>query len=109
MRIPLRLLRHTVSVTPYLGDSAYGPIYGDTVDLQTRIEFSTGVTKNGEGQDITYNARLFLLPEADLAPEAKLEYIDQMGRKYQLTVITIAPMHDVAGELSHIEVEAKYG
>lgn len=109
MRIPAGLLPHQIQVTPYLGDTAYGPLYGDLITYRARVQFTTGITKDKDGNDTVYSARIFMEPEAMIAPEALITYIDTMGRSYSLIAITVAPQFDVYGQPAHVEIEAKYG
>lgn len=109
MAIPASWLPQQVSIEVYQGDTAYGPLYSSALGQPARVEFSNGITKDREGQDTVYNARIFLLPSAQVAPQSRITYTDSTGRSYSLIAITVAPMADFRGQTNHLEVEARYG
>lgn len=109
MIIPANMLPHTVTATPYLGESAYGARYGEPVEWKARVEFTSGMTQDKEGRDTTYAARLFLGPEAQLTPDTALSFTDEQDTEHSLTVISVEPMYGIYGGISHIEATAKLG
>ncbi|MGW6455029.1 hypothetical protein ACWF94_03740 [Streptomyces sp. NPDC055078] len=58
-QIPGWLLRHTVTVEPYLGDSAYGPRYGPPVSVRCFLDEQTRTVRNREGQEVTSSSTLY--------------------------------------------------
>lgn len=58
-RIPRWLLRHTVTVEPYEGDTAYGPAYGPPTLVRCFVEEGVRLVRDLEGHEVVSSARLF--------------------------------------------------
>lgn len=59
MLIPGYLLRHTVTVEPYEGDSAYEPLYGTPVSVRCFLEEKTRTVRDRQGQEVTSSSTLY--------------------------------------------------
>ncbi|MFJ5883463.1 hypothetical protein [Kitasatospora cineracea] len=64
--VPGWLLRHRVSVEPYLGDSAYGPTYGPAIELPALVSESTKLVRAPDGRQVVSSAQVLLAPGADV-------------------------------------------
>lgn len=53
MDIPAGLLQHEVSIEPYLGQSAYGPKYGDPVTVPCFLDQATRMVRATDGTQVT--------------------------------------------------------
>jgi hypothetical protein len=60
--IPSWLLRHTVSVEPYLQEGTFGPEYGSAVDVACFVDDKRRLVRNKTGEEVvsesTFYARL---------------------------------------------------
>lgn len=108
--LPIKL-PHTITVTPFIGNSAYGPRYSDPVEYPARVEFG-GLANMGlrailgtMAQEISPAARIFMNPGARIPPNSKITWIDPMGETHEFTATEVAPMDGPNGP-SHIEIIA---
>jgi len=70
--IPGWLLRHTVTIEPYLGDAAYGPTYGPPMVARAFVEDKIRTVRNERGEEIVASTTVYLLPTQDCPPESRL-------------------------------------
>ncbi|MEV6569926.1 hypothetical protein [Streptomyces sp. NPDC051577] len=90
--IPGWLLRHTVTIEPYLGDSAYGPRYGPPVAARAFVEERIRTVRNPRGEEVVASTTVYLFPSQACPPESRLT--THTGRT--ASVITSA-LHDGGG------------
>lgn len=65
-RVPGWLLRHRVSIEPYLGDSAYGPTYGPAVeDIPALVAAKVTQTRDTTGRETVSTAQVITGPDLD--------------------------------------------
>ncbi|MER5213701.1 hypothetical protein ABT063_24795 [Streptomyces sp. NPDC002838] len=103
MLIPGYLLRHQVTVEPYEGDSAVGPLYGDPVTVRCFLEEETRLVRAPDGREVTSSSTIYCRLDAVTAPpESKVTLPD--GR--ETTVIAQIP-HNGGGlpTPDHLEVQ----
>lgn len=62
--LPRFMLRNTVTVEPYLGNSANGPLYGPGVAVACYLEDGRQITRRKDGTEATSVARFFARPES---------------------------------------------
>ncbi|MEU6822803.1 hypothetical protein ABZ921_19425 [Streptomyces atriruber] len=63
VNLPAFLLRHRITVEPYLGDSAYGPQYGPAVaDIPALVAESVRLVRAADGRDVTSTAQVIAEP-----------------------------------------------
>lgn len=89
---PAFLKRHTVTVEPYLGESAYGPRYGPPTDHAGLLERRIRVVRGQNGEETTASATFRTVLDAGITAEARVTLPD--GRR--TTVIAVVP-HDGGG------------
>ncbi|CAM2785867.1 MULTISPECIES: hypothetical protein [Streptomyces] len=70
--VPGWLLRHTVAVEPYLGDSAYGPTYGPPVTVRALVAETVRTVRDREGREVTSTAQIIAEPDLDCPAESRL-------------------------------------
>ncbi|MFI6443824.1 hypothetical protein [Kitasatospora sp. NPDC050543] len=59
-RVPAWLLRHRVTVEPYLGDSAYGPRYGPLVaGVRCLLDQQTRLVRDKTGREVTSSSTFY--------------------------------------------------
>lgn len=51
-RIPTRYMPHRITIEPYLGDGATGPLYGPGVVVRCLVEQQTRMTRVGEDRQV---------------------------------------------------------
>ncbi|MFZ3569277.1 hypothetical protein ACNYS0_20205 [Streptomyces sp. BH034] len=60
------MLRHRITVEPYLGDSAYGPRYGPAVEgVPALVAETVRTVRNREGREVTSTATVIARPDLD--------------------------------------------
>lgn len=66
MSLPGFLLRHRVKITPYRGDSAYGPTFGDAmVDVRALVAESVRQVRDANGRVVASTAQIIAGPGLD--------------------------------------------
>jgi len=76
MKIPKWMLNQTVTVRPYSGSGAYGPVYGDTQTVQARVEYSKQRTIDDEGNEVVSDTRVFFRPGVNVPSESEVIHED---------------------------------
>ncbi|MEU2759389.1 hypothetical protein [Streptomyces sp. NPDC007094] len=87
-RVPRYLLRHRITVEPYLGDSAYGPTYGPAVvDVPALVSAAVRqVRRATDGREVVSSTQVITAPGLDCPPGSRVTLPD--GRT--TTAITTA-------------------
>lgn len=104
MRIPPSLRRETVVVRHYLGQGAYGPIYGDPETFappERGVYVEPGFRRvtNAQGEEVVASVTAFFDAGADdIMPGSLVEW---QGRTYK--VIDVQPIRPF-GRTNHVEV-----
>lgn len=62
MSLQALLSGDTVTVTPYLGEGAYGPSYGDPVTVDCRVEADRKLVRSSSGDEVVSEATIYVLP-----------------------------------------------
>lgn len=68
MKLPKLWLRHQVTVEPYQGSSANGPVYDTPVTVRCFLEESSELAKTSEGEQRISTARYFARLDTIQAP-----------------------------------------
>ena len=97
MKIPKWMLNQEIQYRPYSGSGAYGPVYGNTVTAQARVEHSRTKTIDDDGNEVVSDTRLYTRPDETLNSSAKVIH---NSNTYQVTEIN---RHYGLSEDSHIE------
>ncbi|MEV2203739.1 hypothetical protein AB0E11_27785 [Streptomyces fradiae] len=72
-RVPRWLLRHRITVEPYVGDSAYGPQYGPPVeDVPALVAETVRTVRDREGREVTSTAQVIAEPDLNCPAESRL-------------------------------------
>lgn len=78
-RLPGRVMRHTITVEPYLGDGAYGPLYGPPASVRCFLDEQTRMVRSPDGRQVTSTSTAYC-PLATVCPtESRITLAD--GRK----------------------------
>ncbi|MFD7738414.1 hypothetical protein [Streptomyces sp. MJM8645] len=60
-RVPGWLLRHRIIIEPYLGESAYGPVFGPpVVDVPALVSESVRLVRAPDGRQVVSSAQVLL-------------------------------------------------
>jgi hypothetical protein len=80
MKLPRYLLPHIVRIEPLIGNTAFGDIYGEPVDIPGRVELTQRLIKNAEGRDVVVTAKVLVneTPGLVLATQARLTHKGQI-------------------------------
>ncbi|MFC9680006.1 hypothetical protein [Streptomyces sp. NPDC056948] len=62
MRIPRYLMRHQITVEPYLGDTSKGPKYGPPVVVRCFVDEQTRAVRNPGGEEVTSTTTAYADP-----------------------------------------------
>ncbi|MER7145985.1 hypothetical protein [Streptomyces xanthochromogenes] len=73
MSVPDFLLRHRVRIEPYLGESAYGPRYGDPIeDIPALVAEAVRMVRAPDGREVTSTAQVITAPGLTCPPGSRL-------------------------------------
>lgn len=93
MRIPARLLVHSVVVRPFAGESSTGAVFGTEFTLQCMAQGKRRMVRNSEGSEVLSGLTLFCMPEdADRIPPGS--EVDWQG---DTTTVLDTTLHDAPG------------
>ncbi|MFI1942058.1 hypothetical protein ACH44C_33610 [Streptomyces purpureus] len=70
--LPGFLLRHTITIEPYLGDSAYGPAYGPAVTVRCFLDEKTRTVRDRTGQEVTSASTAYAPLDTDCPAESRV-------------------------------------
>lgn len=62
MRLPARMLPHTVVVKPLIGQGSYGPVYGTPFSLACRIEGGRKLVRSSTGSEVVVERTIYAAP-----------------------------------------------
>lgn len=75
--LPGWLLRHRITVEPYLGDTAYGPKYGPAVEgVPALVSLKIRTVRDKEGREVTSTAQIIARPDIDCPAESRITLPD---------------------------------
>jgi len=96
------MLRHTITVEPYLGATAYGPAYGPPGVVRCFLDEQTRLVRSPTGDEVTSSSTAYCPPSTTAPATSRVTLPD--GR--QTTVIQALP-RDSGGlvTLDHLEVQ----
>ncbi|MDX3214570.1 hypothetical protein PV318_03290 [Streptomyces sp. ME02-6991-2B] len=93
MNVPEFLLRHRVTVEPFLGDSTYGPKFGPAVeDVPALVSAAVKLTRDRTGAQVASTAQVIAGPDVDCPAGSRLTLPD--GRR---TVAISVARHTAPG------------
>jgi hypothetical protein len=70
--IPGFLLRHSVTVEPYLGDSAHGPTFGAARTVRCFVEDAVRTVLNPDGEQVVSTATFYCQPDETIPARSKV-------------------------------------
>ncbi|MGW4810552.1 hypothetical protein ACWEPB_02755 [Kitasatospora cineracea] len=82
-RLPGWLMRHRITIEPYLGNSAYGPRYGSAVAVRCFLDEQTRLVRASNGDETTSTSTAYCPLATDAPAKSRVTLPD--GR--QTTVI----------------------
>lgn len=91
----------TVTVSPYVGETANGPAYGEPVTVDCRVNYERKLVRDTTGDEVVSESTVYSLPEhtagrtVDLFPPESL--IVHEGRESR--VIGLSPHRGMGGPL----------
>lgn len=73
--IPTATLRNRITIEPYTGSGAYGPVYGTAVEnVPARVLRKRKTIRTATGVDVTATAQCVLRPDVTVIPESKITW-----------------------------------
>lgn len=72
MLVPRSLLNRTITVEPYEGSSAYGPVYGEPVEMRARVEGRRRTVRRPDGVDVISQASATIRPGTPVPAESRV-------------------------------------
>lgn len=72
VKVPTSLLRQTVTVEAYLGDSAVGPVYGSPTTVRARVEGKRRAVRRANGTDVISTASITVRPDVNIPTESRI-------------------------------------
>lgn len=70
--IPGWLLRHTVTVEPYTGDGAYGPVYGAAVEVRGMVDEQTRMVRSPGGEQVVSSSTVYVRLDTTAPPGSRV-------------------------------------
>ena len=61
--LPRRLLKDLVTFELYLGDGAFGPIYGDPVTVLGKVSATRQLVRDSNGEEVVSEATVYVHPD----------------------------------------------
>ena len=83
MRIPGALLRQTVTVSAYLGETAVGPSYDIPEEIRARVEYRRRRVTRADGADVVAEATMVVRPGTVIPLESQVDVDDVVFRVVQ--------------------------
>ncbi|MER6360096.1 hypothetical protein [Kitasatospora sp. NPDC001527] len=72
-RVPRWLLRHRIVIEPYVGESAYGPIYGPPLDdVPALVSESARLVRAPDGRQVVSSAQVVLDLDTDVPAGSRI-------------------------------------
>lgn len=100
MKLPKSVQPHTAIITEYEGEGAYGPIWGDSYEIDCYFVHKKKITFDEEGNEITSSSQLHT--SADIKPKEQSK-VEVKGE--QLEVIAVNRYDNaLTGQLSNVEI-----
>lgn len=101
MAIPSNLLMHQITLEPYLGDAARGPLYGPKQTVRCYLEQKTRVVRGPDGREVTSTSRVF----CDRGPQVTTESRITLAGGRQPKVLQVGDF-DTGGlvPVDHLEI-----
>ncbi|OAR21906.1 hypothetical protein A8W25_28120 [Streptomyces sp. ERV7] len=94
-RVPAWLLRHRITIQPYQGDGAYGPVYGPPIaGVPALVAETVRTVRNPQGREVISTAQIIAAPDLHCPAESRITLPD--GR----TTRVISVAHHTAPGLS---------
>lgn len=62
MKVRRSILKETVSVQSYLGEGAYGPVYGEAVQVSCELDSTRRLVRNANGEEALSAATVIVHP-----------------------------------------------
>lgn len=90
MPVPTAALPHTVTITPFLGNTAEGPSYGPATTVRARVVGKRRMVRTSDGRDVIAAATVTIRPGVNVPVESRITHGD---RSY--TVIDAAQGHEL--------------
>jgi hypothetical protein len=102
MKLPKFVQPHTATITEYEGDGAYGPIWGDSYEIDCYFVHKKKITFDEEGNEITSPSQLHT--SADINPKEQSEVSFEWTTK-PLEIIAVNRYDNaLTGQLSNVEI-----
>ncbi|WP_336214386.1 hypothetical protein [Nonomuraea sp. LPB2021202275-12-8] len=98
--LPEWLLQHEATIEPYLGDGAYGPVWGPPVTVRCLVDDERRLVRDEQGLEVVSDTTLYLPPGTVCPAGSK---VTTGGR----TITVITAFNRDAGLLptpNHVEV-----
>lgn len=74
--VPGWLLRHQISIEPYLGDSSTGPLFGTPATVRCFLDAQTRAVRNPGGEQVTSSSTAYAPPNTPVPPLSRVTLPD---------------------------------
>lgn len=101
--IPGMLLPHTVTVQPYEGTGAHGPIYGEPRTARAAVEDSRRLVRGTDGNEVVSEATVYTKPHHSIPAESRVTVWPGTNHERTSDVIT-SSRHTYPGTPGHLEL-----
>ncbi|MEO6081927.1 MAG: hypothetical protein ABIQ18_02345 [Umezawaea sp.] len=98
--IPAFLLRHEVTVEPYLGEGGAGPVFGPPVTARCFREDARKLVRNEVGEQVVSETTCYALPGTVAPPKSRV----QVGDREAFVIVSRDRNSGTPEPLDHVEV-----
>lgn len=73
MKVPTALLRQRITIEPFEGESAYGPVYGTAVEnIPARFDGQRRTVRKADGTDLIASGTVIVRPDVTVAAQSRV-------------------------------------
>jgi len=102
MKLPKSVQPHTATITEYEGEGAYGPIWGNSYEVDCYFVHKEKIAFDNEGNEVTSPSQIYT--SADVNPKKQSE-VEFEWREKPLEVIAVNRYDNaMTGQLSNVEI-----
>ncbi|GAA3144941.1 hypothetical protein Ppa06_58230 [Planomonospora parontospora subsp. parontospora] len=70
--LPQWLMRHTATIRPFLGDGAYGPVFGEEVTERCLADDERRLVRDADGTEVVSDLTLYMRPGVVCPPGSEV-------------------------------------
>jgi hypothetical protein len=100
MKLPKFVQPHTATITEYEGEGAYGPVWGDSYEIECYFVHKEKIAFDEEGNEITSPSQIYT--STDIKPKKQSE-VKVNGETLEIIAVNRYD-NAMTGKLSNVEI-----